>query len=58
MLLDHDPSLKESPRAFHEAAIRGHSGVLKLMLDYGIDPNIKDEKTLTTALHEACRYLR
>ncbi|GAB6029608.1 hypothetical protein CHUAL_005348 [Chamberlinius hualienensis] len=58
LLLDHEPTLRNSYRAFHEAAIRGHAGVLKLMLDYGIDPNIKDEKTLATALHETCRYLR
>lgn len=58
MLLDHEPSLRNSYRAFHEAAIRGHTGVIKLMLDYGIDPNIRNEKTQCTALHETCRYLR
>lgn len=58
MLLDHEPLLRGSFRAFHEAAIRGHCGVLQLMLDYGIDPNVRDEKTEATALHEACRYLR
>lgn len=58
LLLDHEHALRNSYRAFHEAAIRGHHGVLKLMLDYGIDPNIADEKTLATALHETCRYLR
>ena len=45
-------------RAMVEAAVRGYTGVIELMLDYSYDPNSIDREKDTTALIEAVRFIR
>ncbi|XP_023223541.1 uncharacterized protein LOC111624819 [Centruroides sculpturatus] len=58
LLLDHEPAFRTSSRAFIDSCIRGHKDVVRLMLDYGIDPDIEDPYHNSCGLHEACRFLR
>lgn len=58
LLLDHEPAFRNSSRAFVDACIRGHKNVVRLMLDYNIDPNVEDPYHNSCGLHEACRFLR
>lgn len=45
--------------AVHQAAKEGHSGMLKKMIEKGVDVNLTEDvpaQAGTTALHEACAY--
>ena len=58
VLLDHDSSLSSNTSAIIEAAIRGYTNVVLLLLDYGVNANGINDIKETGPLHEATRFLR
>ncbi|XP_062604816.1 uncharacterized protein LOC134266613 [Saccostrea cucullata] len=57
-LMDSDSSLTGNTSAIVEAAIRGHTDIVQLLLDFGVNPNCINPDRKTCALHEATRFLR
>lgn len=41
-----------------EAAVRGYTEVVEMLLNYGYDPNAKDMEKDTTPIMEAVRFVR
>ena len=58
LLLDHSHNLRTNTLSIIEASVRGYTGVVELLLDYGVDPNGLDPTKETGPLHEAVRFLR
>ncbi|XP_052058441.1 uncharacterized protein LOC127698798 [Mytilus californianus] len=58
VLLDHDSSLSSNTSAIIEAALRGYTEVVHLLLDYGVNANCINDIKETGPLHEATRFLR
>ncbi|XP_033746494.1 uncharacterized protein LOC117331737 [Pecten maximus] len=58
IMLDQDPSLKYNTTAIIESAIRGHTEIVQLLLDYGVSPNGISDLKETGPLHEATRFCR
>ena len=58
ILINHCASVISNQCAIVEAAIRDNTDVVKLLLEYGIDPNQLDIRRGSTALHEAVRFCR
>lgn len=58
VLLDHETSLSSNTSAIIEAAIRGYTNVVHLLLDYGVNVNSINDLKETGPLHEATRFLR
>eukprot|EP00035_Acanthoeca_spectabilis_P016797 m.350356 g.350356 ORF g.350356 m.350356 type:complete len:674 (-) comp16579_c0_seq12:67-2088(-) len=57
-LLDHDNELAKSTKSLREATRAGKKEVVKLLLDYGMDPGSQDPETGDTALHISVRFFR
>nr|XP_022301362.1 uncharacterized protein LOC111109506 [Crassostrea virginica] len=57
-LMDGEQRMTGNTSAIIEAALRGHSEIVRLLLDFGINPNCIDKERQTCALHEATRFLR
>lgn len=58
VLLDHDSSLSSNTSAIIEAALRGYTEIVHLLLDYGVNANCINDLKETGPLHEATRFLR
>lgn len=57
-LMDGETRMAGNTSAIIEAAIRGHSEIVRLLLDFGVNPNCLNRERNTCALHEATRFLR
>ncbi|XP_048742322.2 transient receptor potential cation channel subfamily A member 1-like [Ostrea edulis] len=57
-LMDSDVCMTGNTSAIIESAIRGHTDIVQLLLDFGVNPNCIDKDRKTCALHEATRFLR
>lgn len=57
-LMDGETRMTGNTSAIIEAAIRGHTEIVRLLLDFGVNPNCLNRERNTGALHEATRFLR
>ncbi|KAL5015539.1 hypothetical protein ScPMuIL_009809 [Solemya velum] len=58
LLLDQSTELKNNTTAIVEAAVRGYTDIVLLLLDYGVCPNSISGLKGSGPLHEAVRFLR
>jgi ankyrin repeat protein len=58
ILADADPSALESRRIIIEAAIKGRTKIIEILLEAGMDPNSFDTETGKMPLHESVRFFR
>eukprot|EP00041_Stephanoeca_diplocostata_P017302 m.345229 g.345229 ORF g.345229 m.345229 type:complete len:673 (+) comp20660_c0_seq1:138-2156(+) len=57
-LIDHDNSIIASTRSIREATRSGKTEIVKVLLDFGMDPGAQDPETGDSPLHISVRFFR